>query len=122
MLKRAILLSFIILAVLLLTVRCPLADPAGVTVSWTQSPSQGVSGYKVYYSKTEGDLSTFISTDAVTFQYTFSVPADLDLDTWHFDIRAVNSYGSESSTGCVCTVDLTAPLPPPSCSTSVNVP
>ena len=100
---------FLSLAALLLTGSNALAQ---VTLSWTASSSQNVTGYNIYYGPTSTSLGTKVNVGNVT-TYTFS---GLSAGTYYFAATAYDASGDQSGDSNIVSYT----VPASTCTYSLN--
>ncbi len=71
---------------------CSSAMAADVSLAWDPSPSENISGYKLYVGNASGNYGTTIR---IGNQTTYKV-TDLATGTWYFTVTAFNADGNES--------------------------
>lgn len=69
-----------------------LALAGDVTLGWDHSPSEGVTGYNIYYGQSSGDYDAHDTTGYVTLH----TVTDLQPGAWYFTATAIDIEGNES--------------------------
>jgi len=79
-----------------------------VDISWDQSPSADVQGYKVYRSQTSGGPYTLISGTITITVLQFTDDSVLSGQTYFYVVTSIDINGIESAPS----VEVSAPIPP----------
>jgi len=105
--KFAKLLTFVCISLTFLTIPVCAAD---VTLAWDPSPTQGVTGYRLYYGTSSGTYNKNVDVKNVT---TYKLTGLQDGVTYYFVVKAYNADSESAPSNEVAKpFDLPAPAPP----------